>query len=111
MFNFKRGQCPGMDLTSVVYRPTWDEQTRAVSEAMVADGPLPLTLKTGDSFRLNAGDALTVARWQKLSEGELSEAIKSAGLVLKNNWVWKGAVNGTLIAPGMMLCLVQKPQR
>ena len=68
-------------------------------------------LRDGDAFRLDAGDALTVSRWQKLTEGEVVGAVKQAGLTLKNKWAWRGKVNNMLVSPGMMLFLVQKPQR
>ena len=52
-----------------------------------------------------------MSRWQKLTEGEVVGAVKQAGLTLKNKWAWRGKVNDMLVSPGMMLFLVQKPQR
>lgn len=107
----KRGHAPGIDLTSLVYKPRWDDGERAVYEVMEADGPVPITMRSGDAFRLDAGDAFTVSRWQKLTEGEAVGAVKQAGLTLKNKWAWRGKVNNMLVSPGMLLLLVQKPQR
>lgn len=107
----KKGHAPGIDLTSLVYKPRWDVNETAVYEAMEADGPVPITMRSGDAFRLNAGESLTVCRWQKLTEGEAIGAVKQAGLTLKNKWAWRGKVNNMLVSPGMMLMLVQKPQR
>ena len=50
-------------------------------------------MKSGERFRLNAGDSFTVSRWQKLTEGEAVGAIKAAGLVVKHKWAWKGKVH------------------
>ena len=111
LHTLKRGHAPGIDLTSLVYKPRWDVDECAVYETMEADGPVPITMRSGDAFRLDAGDVLTVGRWQKLTEGEVANAVKQAGLTLKNKWTWRGKVNQMLVSPGVMLFLVQKPQR